>query len=104
MLRPRGEQAEGPRAGFFRFLPQVAHFRSRRNGRAIEPSHNMVARFYSEMRSAGPESTTGGICAKGASRSTLEAKLLSLAVRGATKPLPTFKSSRSEEHTSELQS
>src|ERR1017187_2781312 len=96
MLRPGGEQAEGPRAGFFRFLPQVAHFHSRRNGRAIEPSHNMVARFYSEMRSVGPEPTTGGICAKGASRSTLEAKLLSLAVRGATKRLPTFKSSDRE--------
>src|ERR1035441_5817373 len=100
MLRPGGEQAEGPRAGFFRFLPQVAHFHSRTSGRAIMPSHSMVASFYSEMRSAGRESTTGGICAKGASRSTLEAKLLSLAVRGATKRLPTFK--RSEEHTSEL--
>src|ERR1035441_2952706 len=96
MLRPGGEQAEGPRAGFFRFLPQVAYFRSRRNGRAIELHKKMVARFYSEMRSAGPEATTGGICAKGASRSTREAKLLSLRVRGAAKPLPAFKSSDRE--------
>jgi len=91
-LRLGRKTAQRLRAGGVRNWRAAGQFCPRTNGRAVKPSHNMVASFYSEMRFPEAVPARGGTSASEASRSSAGGFPTTL-IRCAAIPLVVFHSS-----------